>query len=198
MVHSTRRDFLGRATVPTALLLHPPQGRAHITLQLLPLDRSTYREREDVRSDVEHEYSCNDGCSKDSNYPGANIPSSSLPRCGLGTNVSVLGEHTKSPPAGEETQVGYQYQGGVKEKVCRNIAKSVAVTGTLTVSLELCEDWDANGDLPCTTSLGGMRRPRSESSCGEMEFKVAEDVVPGRMRGDTDGRHEPEMRSGVK
>lgn len=61
------------------------------------------------------------------------------------------------------------------------------------MSLQIREDWDANGDRSAKTYLDGIRQPQNELSCEDREDMEAAKLGHGR-----EGTHESRMFSRVQ
>lgn len=187
-------DFLGRATVPTVKLLHPPPGgiEARVTIPLLP-------------------------------SKGPPDPQTANDNNGTGTVVATAGAEAaegdgEAAFSGKATNASSQslaaipdkrqhLHGGVKgterfaTRLMYNVQKHLrmddTITGTLTVSLELFQYGDEEEGL---TSGRGVREPGAPpapAGYAAAKFKVAEDAAEATRRREKEGIRVPRMLSRV-
>lgn len=182
--------------MPTAVPLHPPSGECQITRQLRPPDDGTTSRGYQPKSG-------NCGDQKDSkNGHGLKNPGERKASSCSDANISSGHDRVeRSPPRTQAIHVDSQNHGrhfpshveqsDVRSHVTQN---SIPVSRTLTVSLKLREDWDANGDRTAKTYLEGIQQPQKESSsCGDGEDLEAAKLGHGR-----EGTRESKMFSRVQ
>ncbi|CAM9640751.1 unnamed protein product, partial [Ectocarpus sp. 12 AP-2014] len=196
-----RGDFLGRATIPTVAVLHPPPGGVEtpITLPLLPLNGpadapNADRERVMERGGTEAAIVNPTAAAVDAGPAGLTATSS----------AGALGPAAGVPSPRRDTRHGRGAgtAGGFASRMMHSVQKHLqigdTITGTLTVSLELFQ----YGDQEERLALGGGVRepgaPRARAGYAVSKFKVAEDVHEARRRREREGIHVPRMLSRVQ
>lgn len=179
--------------MPTAVLLHPPSGECQITLQLRPPDDGS------TPRGYQHK---SGNCEDQENSKNGDLGERKASAC---SDASISRGHDSvdksSPPSTQAIRVdsqkhgrhfsGHMDQSDARSHIAQN---SIKVTGTLTVSLQLCEDWDPKGAHPAKICHEGIQRPQKESSsCGGRKDLEATRLGHGR-----EGNHESRMFSRVQ
>lgn len=187
-------DFLGRATLPTVTLLHPPSGGvgAPITIPLLP-SKGPLEPRN----------------TSDANGGGTIGDIADVEAAGGDGAAAVSGENTNTaspapaeapgtlrhlPGAGRGTE---RFATRMMHNVQKHLRMDDTITGTLTVSLELFQYGDEQEEM---APGGGVREPGAPPAPARYaaaKFKVAEDAAEAKRRRDREGIRVPRMLSRV-
>lgn len=191
-----RSEFLGRANIPAVAVLHPPNGESDglITLPLLPLDEPGPQEADTAKGESKHKESNGDGGDRECGKTNEN----SAPKSGL-PNTKEQGARVHQHKHHGGAAGGFASR--MIDNVHKHIAKSEAITGTLTVSLELFEDDEGKETLAGARSSAGVREPRAPREPAEYaaaKIKVAEDAAAARRRREKEGIEVPRMLSRVQ
>lgn len=190
-------DFLGQATLPTVMLLHPPAGgvEAPITIPLLPskgpaephnVYGSSGRGAIAATADVE----AAEGDGRAAGSEGTAIAGPRKPAA-----VADTGRHLLGGSRGTE-----RFATRLMHNVQKHLRMDDTITGTLTVSLELFQYGD-DKEGSASGGGGGVREPGPPPGSAEYaaaRFRVAEDATEARRRREREGIQVPRMLSRVK
>eukprot|EP00752_Nemacystus_decipiens_P007665 g6853.t1 len=178
-------DFLGRATVPTVTLLHPPPGgrEAPITIPLLPpkgpMESGNVKES-NGRGDVTAE--SDDGVAVSAEATNASSQ-----------NPAALSDNSKHLQGGSRGTE--RFAARLMHNVQKHLRMDETITGTLTVSVELFQYDDEAGAL--VTGVRETGAPPALGGYATAKFKVAEDAAEAKRRREREGIRVPQMLSRV-
>lgn len=190
--------------VPTVFVLHPPPGGvdAPITLPVLP-----------VKGAAAQRQVANNNEGMNAGSTGAAIVDSSAAAGGGNTTVGATaaaatavassGKPTNATPTAATPHHGQgEKAGGFATRLINNVQKHLsigdAITGTLTVSLELFEYGDEEQGSKLGAGLREPGAPRAPAGYSAAKFKVAEDAAEATRRREREGILVPQMLSRVQ
>lgn len=221
----TRRDFLGRVTIPTVAVLHPPDGGPDdpITLPLLSLNQSASLQGETTNHtgtlDVDNKNSSVNIGGINSSFHGNKSHSAGSTRQSkshTGLDGPKMGQTTaQQPPQPHHGGAAGRLATRMMTTVQKHVVKSDAITGTLTVSLQIFDDDKEDvmtTALSAETGGGGEARssgvnksifreppaPRELKGYAAMKFKIAEDAAAAKRRREREGIRVPRMLARVQ
>lgn len=214
---SVRRGFLGRASVPSVAVLHPPSAGPDdpITLPLRPLNwqeprdtdsSSTMDNNDNSRGgdgfahvgDGDDDDDDDDGAKKDVPAAAANSPTTIVPD-------KRTARADQRDPSGGGRAAG-RFANRMIGNVQKHLTKNTTITGTLTLSLETFadEDDEQEGTRAKKRKVRGLIPEKStvlqeeSQAYAVAKFKVAEDASAARMRREKEGIEVPRMLSRVQ
>lgn len=197
---NTNSDFLGRATVPPVAVLHPPPRgvESPITLPLLSNNHGTNQERA-IDADTDAGTVNPPTAERGSNITTAAVPAVRERNDGNGSPPKPIasGVHGETPPGGGG--VGGGGTGNFASRMMQNVQRHFeigdAITGTLTVSLELLEYGDGEGGPARGEGVREPGVPPAPAGYAAAKIKVAEDADEARRRREREGIQVPRILS---
>ncbi len=176
-------DFLGRATIPTVLLLHPPPGgmEAPLTIPLVPLEGPS--KAYDAKNNMDNKALVN------SSDDGGEAEG------GDGTLPQLP---SAAPRTASRNRPGGDFANRMMQNVQKHLHLDETITGTVTISLELFEFGDDEERLAIGTGVREPGAPPAPAGYAAAKFKVAEDAAEARLRREREGIRVPGMLSRVQ
>ncbi|CAM9193761.1 unnamed protein product [Scytosiphon promiscuus] len=186
-----RGDFLGRATVPPVTILHPPPGgrESPVTITLLRNSSDTNQEgvtNRDANAGSSDPQPAGRGEKKD----------------GDGSTLKITASREQVESRSDGIAVGGGGTGNFASRMMHNVQRHFdigdAITGTLTVSLELNDFGDGEQGQVRREGVREPGVPPIPAEYTAAKFKVAEDANEARRRREREGIQVPRMLSRVR